>query len=86
MPNATIVYRVKLFAGLKEEAGKDEWVHEGERILTGRELLQAFFDQYPARGKLREVTRVAINHAFCQQDSSVAPEDEVAFIPPVSGG
>ncbi|VFN00326.1 MAG: molybdopterin synthase catalytic subunit/molybdopterin synthase sulfur carrier subunit [Candidatus Kentron sp. G] len=86
MSETTMRYRVTLFAGLKEHTGREEWIHEGDAALTARELLHAFFDQYPGLEKLREVTRIAINHAFCREDSPVDPADELAFIPPVSGG
>jgi len=82
----TVTYRVKLFASLKEHVGREEWVHEGDTTLTAKGLLHCFFVQYPDLNKLRDVTRIAINRAFCQEDSPVDPADELAFIPPVSGG
>nr|VFJ54875.1 MAG: molybdopterin synthase catalytic subunit/molybdopterin synthase sulfur carrier subunit [Candidatus Kentron sp. FW]VFJ57943.1 MAG: molybdopterin synthase catalytic subunit/molybdopterin synthase sulfur carrier subunit [Candidatus Kentron sp. FW] len=85
MSNAT-TYRVKLFASLKEHAGREEWVHETDSALTARELLHAFFEQYPALDKLRGVTRIAVDRAFCEEESPLNPGDELAFIPPVSGG
>ncbi|MBT8419787.1 MAG: MoaD/ThiS family protein [Gammaproteobacteria bacterium] len=81
-----ILYTVKLFASLKEHVGREEWVYEGDVALTAKELLHAFFDQYPDLGKLRIATRIAVNQAFCHEDLSVNPDDELAFIPPVSGG
>nr|VFK47147.1 MAG: molybdopterin synthase sulfur carrier subunit [Candidatus Kentron sp. SD]VFK49119.1 MAG: molybdopterin synthase sulfur carrier subunit [Candidatus Kentron sp. SD]VFK80119.1 MAG: molybdopterin synthase sulfur carrier subunit [Candidatus Kentron sp. SD] len=86
MSETTMRYRVELFAGLKEHVGRGEWIHEGNATLTARELLQVFFDQYPALDRLRNVTRIAANQAFCNQDASLDPADELAFIPPVSGG
>nr|VFK10993.1 MAG: molybdopterin synthase sulfur carrier subunit [Candidatus Kentron sp. LPFa] len=86
MSETTVTYRVKLFASLEEHVGRKEWVHESNTTLTARELLRIFFDQYPALDKLRDVTRIAIDHAFCQKDSPVDPGNELAFIPPVSGG
>nr|VFK47236.1 MAG: molybdopterin synthase catalytic subunit/molybdopterin synthase sulfur carrier subunit [Candidatus Kentron sp. TC]VFK51937.1 MAG: molybdopterin synthase catalytic subunit/molybdopterin synthase sulfur carrier subunit [Candidatus Kentron sp. TC]VFK62578.1 MAG: molybdopterin synthase catalytic subunit/molybdopterin synthase sulfur carrier subunit [Candidatus Kentron sp. TC] len=78
-------YTIKLFASLKEHVGREEWVYEGH-ALTAKELLHGFFEQYPELGKLRTVTRVAVNQSFCHRDSPVNTGDEIALIPPVSGG
>lgn len=79
-------YTVKLFASLKEQTGKSEWHLESNEALTGSALLTAFFDQYPQTSKLRGVTRLAVNQAFCADDPQLAESDELALIPPVSGG
>ena len=79
-------YQVKLFALLKERAGTPNWTHESNGPLTGGQLLAAFFDAHPALDGLRKVTRLAVNQAFCEGDPTLAEADELALIPPVSGG
>nr|VFK50760.1 MAG: molybdopterin synthase sulfur carrier subunit [Candidatus Kentron sp. TUN]VFK50989.1 MAG: molybdopterin synthase sulfur carrier subunit [Candidatus Kentron sp. TUN]VFK51973.1 MAG: molybdopterin synthase sulfur carrier subunit [Candidatus Kentron sp. TUN] len=86
MSESTICYRVELFAHLKEYVGQGSWIYEDDTQLTAKQLLNVFFDQYPALGRLRKMTRIAVNQAFCQEDSFLDPEDELALIPPVSGG
>nr|VFK00336.1 MAG: molybdopterin synthase sulfur carrier subunit [Candidatus Kentron sp. H]VFK00349.1 MAG: molybdopterin synthase sulfur carrier subunit [Candidatus Kentron sp. H]VFK04514.1 MAG: molybdopterin synthase sulfur carrier subunit [Candidatus Kentron sp. H] len=86
MSEPIVSYRVKLFAALKEHVDGEDWVFEGRSGLTGRALLNAFFDGYPELDGLRGVTRIAVNQVFCQGDASLTPEDELALIPPVSGG
>jgi len=85
-PPGGCVYRVRLFALLQEKAGTDVWVHESPSVLTGSALLNAFFDAHPDLEALRHVTRLAVNQAFCVQDARLDPADELALIPPVSGG
>lgn len=79
-------YRVKLFASLKDKTGNDVWEHNCSESLTGSSLLALFFDQYPALTGLRKVTRLAVNQSFCNQDPTLQESDELALIPPVSGG
>ena len=77
--------RVLLFAGLAEALGRREleWpapsppetVAQLEAVLRAREprLAEARF-------------RVAVNRRYASGDDVVKPDDEVALIPPVSGG
>jgi len=74
--------RVRLFAGLREAAG---W---GEQIwmlpaapCTPRQVWAALL----LPGSL-ETTRVAINQQFAGADSPLNGGDELAFLPPISGG
>jgi molybdopterin synthase catalytic subunit/molybdopterin converting factor small subunit len=70
---------VKLFAGLRERAG---W---SERELDG---VARVADVWPALG-LGEEPRglmVAVNRTYAGREDELADGDEVAFIPPVSGG
>ena len=81
-----VYYSVKLFASLKEKAGSGIWQYQADAPLTGSALLAAFFDAHPATAALRGVTRLAVNQAFCTADTVLRPGDELALIPPVSGG
>ena len=79
-------YQVKLFASLKEGVGADHWTYTSEAPLKGSELLAAFFATFAALDGLKRVTRLAVNQAFCADDPLLREEDEIALIPPVSGG
>ena len=82
-----MTYQLKLFAVLKERVGSDVWLYQGPATgLKGSELLQAFFQAHPQLDGLRKVTRLAVNQAFCTEDPVLSPGDELALIPPVSGG
>lgn len=82
-----MTYQLKLFAVLKERVGSDTWEYEsGDGPIKGSDLLKAFFQAHPSLDGLKKVTRLAVNQAFCADDPVLAPEDELALIPPVSGG
>ena len=73
--------RVRLFAGLRERAGADEVeleLPDGARVSDALKQLRAVTDG------LRVV--MAVNHEYADPDVSLAPGDELALIPPVSGG
>ncbi len=73
------VIRVRVFAGLREQAGWSEKELEGvERVA----------DVWPALGLGEEPPGLlyAVNREYAGRDRELADGDEVALIPPVSGG
>jgi molybdopterin converting factor subunit 1 len=78
--------RARLFARLRELAGADT---EDIRVPTGATVV-AVYDQllriHPALPPNRNAVRPAVNQEFADWDTVVTDGDEVAFIPPVSGG
>lgn len=71
---------------LKDIVGRAE-----EQIDVGEDAsIEAVFDRYAAEApKLREMRPsivLARNHQFCSGETPLAEGDEVAFLPPVSGG
>jgi len=76
---APAVIRVRLFAGLRERAG---W---SERELDGIERLS---DVWPALRLGDEPAGLlyAVNREYAEPERELADGDEVALIPPVSGG
>ena len=78
---AAATVRVLLFAGLRERAGWGEraWPHSGG--LTPHQIWSQLPDPAPAHN-----VRVAINHSFASFDTPLNPNDELAFLPPISGG
>ncbi len=79
-------YRVQLFASLREQTGQERWTLATESPIAGAALLAEFFDAFPELDGLRRVTRLAVNQAFLTEDRPLDEEDELALIPPVSGG
>ena len=71
--------RVRLFAGLRERAG---WA---ERELDG---LERVADVWPQLGLGDEPAGLlyAVNREYADRDRALRDGDEVAVIPPVSGG
>ena len=53
---------------------------------TVNDLLNALLIRYQRLVELRTVLRVAVNHEYVSIDVPLSTKDEVAIIPPVSGG
>src|SRR3954452_684724 len=72
------VIRVRLFAGLRERAGWSERELEAARVA----------DIWPALGLGEEPEGLlyAVNREYAERDRELQDGDEVALIPPVSGG
>lgn len=77
---------VKLFATMKDRAGKPKIEVELDEPATVQQLLDAISTQYPALESSVEIALVSVNKAFAGEDTAVNPTDEVAIFPPVSGG
>ena len=78
--------RILFFAQLKDVTGcgSVDWEEVGS--LTAAELWRRLERQWPALRAHREVTRLARNCEFVGDDATFDTGDEVALIPPVSGG
>ena len=80
---ATNTIRIRLFASLREQAGwaERDWPAASAANLTPRQLWQAL----ALPGQLSDL-RIAINQQFAAADTPLLPGDELAFLPPISGG
>ncbi|MDP6849837.1 MAG: MoaD/ThiS family protein [Planctomycetota bacterium] len=76
--------RVLLFAGLKERAGKGSLELNVEPAATVAELRTAAIAACPSLDS--QVFRIALGNEYAEEDDILGEVQEVAFIPPVSGG
>ena len=79
---------VRFFASLREAVGVDEVsVHAEPASLAGLRsaLAQALTPEQFRAIDLAEV-RIAVNQAIVQGETALAAGDEVAMLPPVTGG
>ncbi|GMR22823.1 MAG: molybdopterin converting factor subunit 1 [Acidobacteriota bacterium] len=78
--------RVRVFAALREILDKDEV----EVDLPGGTTIEGLWEQLvDDDDRLKPFTKsiiFAINHDFVGKETELNPDDEVAFLPPVSGG
>jgi len=73
--------RVRLFAGLRERAGADALdleLPDGARVRDALEQLRAVSGDVPVV--------MAVNREYADADALLHADDELALIPPVSGG
>lgn len=78
--------RVRLFAIQRELAGTKELVLEVEPGATVEQAWQALVARVPALAPGRASVRFAVNGDYAEPDRVLADGDELACIPPVSGG
>ena len=80
-----IAVRVRFFARLRELAGNEA---ESLQVRPGSSLEHVYDTLRGKHAGLppRESVRAALNQEFADWSAEVANGDEVAFIPPVSGG
>jgi MoaE-MoaD fusion protein len=74
----------RLFARLREQAGTDCEVVDG--VTTIAEVYEALRERHPALTPDLELIRPARNQELATWGEPVVDGDEIAFIPPVSGG
>lgn len=77
---------VLLFAGVAERAGRRRWEVELPPGSRAGDALQALVASYPAVAPLADRLLLARNQEYVTADAPLAEGDELAFIPPVSGG
>ena len=77
---------VLLFAAAREATGKGRLEIPYRDGLTAGEVWQRLASESPALVPLATSVSVAVNHRFVPRDTVLAAGDELAFLPPVSGG
>ena len=77
---------VQFYARLRELAGCSTWECELADGATVRDVWHAAEERFPAVTVLGGSLSCAVNADFARMDAVVRDGDEVAFLPPVSGG
>jgi len=81
-----MIVKVLLFAGARELAGHDVIAAKLMVNDTVAELRSRLTQNFPALAPLLAKSAIAVNHDFAEDSRVLLPGDEVAIIPPVSGG
>lgn len=81
-----IAIHARLFARLREQAGTDSETVQVEPGSTVEDVYSALRRSHASLESNLDAVRPAINQEFADWDAVVGQGDEVAFIPPVSGG
>jgi len=77
---------VALFAAARELAGAETVTIEIPDHATAATVLQTLANQHPRLQELLPACRLAIDLRFVSPDEPIAGGEQVALIPPVSGG
>ena len=77
---------VRLFARLRDLAGSGELIRDVEAPATVSTVWQQLVAERPALRDYERTMSVAVNADYSKMSAPVHDGDEVAFLPPVSGG
>jgi molybdopterin converting factor subunit 1 len=77
---------VRLFARLRELTGAGELTRDLPDGSTAQDVWNALAQEYPPLAEYTKAIAVAVNEDYSRLTATVKDGDEVAFLPPVSGG
>jgi molybdopterin converting factor subunit 1 len=77
---------VRLFARLRDLAGTGELVRDMPDAATVQILWRSLTSEMPSLAQYEGSMSVAVNAEYARMGSALHDGDEVAFLPPVSGG
>jgi len=77
---------IRLFARLRDLAGAGELVRDVPEPATVQTVWDGLVDETPTLGEYERTMSVAVNAEYARMAATVHDGDEVAFLPPVSGG
>ncbi len=78
--------RIRLFARLRELAGASELTRQVPDQATASDAWQALTAEFPAMADYGRSVSCAVNEEYARLTAPLRDGDEVAFLPPVSGG
>ncbi|HEU4964847.1 MAG TPA: molybdenum cofactor biosynthesis protein MoaE [Bacilli bacterium] len=77
---------VHLFAGIAQAVGQPFWEGELPEGSTVAELFARIAADHPAAEAVLRLSFASVNHEFAAPDTVLRETDEIALLPPVSGG
>jgi molybdopterin converting factor subunit 1 len=77
---------VRVFARLRELAGRDRWECDVPAGASVGDVWRRVSDEHEGLAPYGNVVSCAVNTAFARKTATLKDGDEVAFLPPVSGG
>ncbi len=78
-------YTIHLFGITRDIIGKSITEIESDSVLDVQTILQKLKSDYPRLTSIKSLL-VAVNSEYAEADLSLKESDEIALIPPVSGG
>jgi molybdopterin synthase catalytic subunit len=81
-----MVVTIRLFARFREIAGAGELTQELPEGATARAAWDALAGRHPELAAYAAIASCAVNEEYARFSTTLRDGDEVAFLPPVSGG
>jgi molybdopterin synthase catalytic subunit len=81
-----VTVQLRFFASLRERLRRSEAEWEVVEGATVDDLWQSLCAQFPQLTPLGPSVSFAVNQEYVDRGFRLSPQDEVALIPPVSGG
>lgn len=78
--------KVRVFAGLRDQLGAGQIERDLPDGASVADLWERLASQHPAIARYRGSVSAAVNEEFARMTTTLSDGDEVAFLPPVSGG
>ena len=77
---------VLFFASCQDIVGEREVEVEVPEGATAADLVAKIVSEHPRFGEIQASLMVSVNQGYLEREGRLREGDEVAFIPPVSGG
>jgi molybdopterin converting factor subunit 1 len=77
---------VRLFARLRDIAGSGDLAREAPAGATVADVWRGLISEFPEMARYDSSISTAVNADYAKMTVALADGDEVAFLPPVSGG
>lgn len=77
---------VRLFARLRDIAGSAELTRDASTGATIGDVWRGLVAEFPEMARYDSSISSAVNAEYAKMTAAVADGDDVAFLPPVSGG
>ena len=78
--------RIRVFARLRDLAGAAEFERDLAEPSNAADAWAALVRDFPALADYTRSVSCAVNEEYARMTTSLGDGDEVAFLPPVSGG
>lgn len=86
MMQSTVNIRLKFFASAREIVGTKDLDMDIEKGSKAKDVLDRLKEKYPGLKKLDGQLILAVNKQTGRADKMIEDGDEIAVLPPVSGG
>ncbi len=86
MMSAKLEVIVKFFASARDIVGEKDLTVELDKESKVDDLMEQLYDQYPDLEDMKEQLLISVNKDRTDKDENLKDGDEIAVMPPVTGG